>query len=160
MIYLLFKFITYNFIKMGFHLDFLVGKQEKLNLFVRNLYLNHRKVKKQKSLSHIWIFVTPMDYTVHGILQDRILEWVAFPFSRGSSLPRDWTQVSLIAGRLFTSWATRKAQEYWSGWPIPSLADVLNPGIKPGSPALQVDSLPTELSGKPWVFYYISTSLI
>ena len=34
----------------------------------------------------------PMDYTVHGILQTRILEWVAFPFSRGSSQPRDQTQ--------------------------------------------------------------------
>ena len=38
-----------------------------------------------------------------GILQVRILEWVAFPFSRGSSQPRDQTQVSHIAGRLFTS---------------------------------------------------------
>ena len=44
----------------------------------------------------------PMDYTVHGILQARILQWVAFPFSRGSSQPKDWTQVSLIAGRFFT----------------------------------------------------------
>ena len=44
----------------------------------------------------------PMDYTVHGILQVRILEWVAFPFSRGSSQPRDQTQVSLIAGIFFT----------------------------------------------------------
>ena len=51
-----------------------------------------------------------MDYTVHGILQDRILEWVAFPFSRGSSQPRDQTQVSHIDGRFFTSWATREAQ--------------------------------------------------
>ena len=50
----------------------------------------------------------PMDYTVHGILQARILEWVAFPFSRGSSQPRDWTQDSHIAGGFFTSWATRK----------------------------------------------------
>ena len=58
----------------------------------------------------------PMDYTVYGILQDRILEWVAFLFSRGSSQPRDGTQVSLIAGRFFTSWATRDAQEYWSGF--------------------------------------------
>ena len=41
----------------------------------------------------------PMDYTVHGILQARILERVAFPFSRGSSQPRDQTQVSHIAGR-------------------------------------------------------------
>ena len=49
-------------------------------------------------------------YTVHGILQARILEWVAFCFSRGSSHPRDWTQVSHIAGGLFTSWATRAVQ--------------------------------------------------
>ena len=40
----------------------------------------------------------PMDYTVHGILQARTLEWVAFPISRGSSQPRDQTQVSRIAG--------------------------------------------------------------
>ena len=52
----------------------------------------------------------PMDYTVHGILQAGILEWVAFPFSRESSQPRDQTQVSHIAGRFFTSWATREAQ--------------------------------------------------
>ena len=45
----------------------------------------------------------PMDYTVHGILQARILEWVAFPFSRGSSQPRDQTQVSHVAGGFFTS---------------------------------------------------------
>ena len=51
-----------------------------------------------------------MDYTVHGILQATILEWVAFPFSRGSSQSRDRTQVSRIAGRFFTSWATREAQ--------------------------------------------------
>ena len=38
--------------------------------------------------------VTPVDYTVHGILQARILEWVAIPSSRGSSQPRDQTQVS------------------------------------------------------------------
>ena len=57
----------------------------------------------------------PTDYTVHGILQARILEWVAFPFSRGSSQPRDWILVSHIAGRFFTIWATQEAQEYWSG---------------------------------------------
>ena len=49
-----------------------------------------------------------MDW-VHGTLQARILEWVAVPFSRGSSQPRDRTQVSHIAGGLFTSWATREA---------------------------------------------------
>ena len=56
-----------------------------------------------------------MDYILHGILQARTLEWVAFPFSRGSSQSRDQTQVSHIVGRFFTSWATREAQEYWSG---------------------------------------------
>ena len=51
--------------------------------------------------------------TVHGIIQARILGY--YPFSRGSSPPRDQTQVSCIAGRLFISWATREAQEYWGG---------------------------------------------
>ena len=50
----------------------------------------------------------PMDYTVHGILQARILEWVAIPFSRGSSQLRDRTHVFRNAGRFSTSWATRE----------------------------------------------------
>ena len=54
-------------------------------------------------------FCDPMGYTVHGLLQARILEWVAFPFSRGSSQPRDRTQISCIAGGFFTSWAIREA---------------------------------------------------
>ena len=59
----------------------------------------------------------PMDcslpgFSVHGIFQARVLEWVAISFSRGSSWPRDWTQVSCIAGRRFTLWATREAQLY------------------------------------------------
>ena len=49
---------------------------------------------------------------VHGLLQARVLEWVAFPFSRGSSQPRDWTQVSCIIGGLFTSWALKT----WCFW--------------------------------------------
>ena len=49
-----------------------------------------------------------------GILQARILEWVAMPSSRGSSQPRDRTQVSRTAGGFFTDWASREAQEYWS----------------------------------------------
>ena len=55
-------------------------------------------------------FCDPMDYTVRGILQARILEWVDFPFFRASSQPRDQTQVSRIAGGFFTSWATREAK--------------------------------------------------
>ena len=98
---------------------------------------------KVKSLSHVRLLATPwtaayqappsmgfsrqeywsglpllcdcMDYIFDGILQARILEWVTFPFSGGSSQPRDRIQVSRIAGRFFTSWATREAQEYWSG---------------------------------------------
>ena len=60
-------------------------------------------------------FCDPMDYilsgsSVHGILQARILEWVVIPFSRGSSRPRDQTQVS-TAGRFFTGWASREVQQ-------------------------------------------------
>ena len=59
----------------------------------------------------------PIDYTVHGVLQARILEWVAFPFSRGSSQPRDPTQVSRIAGRFFSSWTTGEVfGTKW--WPV------------------------------------------
>ena len=54
---------------------------------------------------------SPASSSVHGILQARILEWVAIPFSRGSSQPRDWTQVPYIVVRFFTVWATQKASE-------------------------------------------------
>ena len=85
---------------------------------------------------------SPPGSSVHG---DSPGKWVAMSSSRGSSQPRDWTQVSYIAGRFFTIWATREAQEYWSGKPIPSAGDLPDPGIEPGSPALQADSLPAEL---------------
>ena len=63
---------------------------------------------------HFTIYVNTMDCSrpgspVHRILQARILEWVAIPFSRGSSRPRDRTQVSCLAERFFTIWATREA---------------------------------------------------
>ena len=62
-----------------------------------------------KLLSHVRFCATdPMDYTVYGILQARILEWVTFPLSRGSSQPRDGIQVSHIAGGFFTSWSQGK----------------------------------------------------
>ena len=54
---------------------------------------------------------SPPGSSVHGILQARILEWVASPSSMGSSQSRDQTQVSCIAGRFFTIWATREAQD-------------------------------------------------
>ncbi|CAI9161018.1 unnamed protein product [Rangifer tarandus platyrhynchus] len=65
---------------------------------IRTLY--ERKVKVAQSCPTP---CDPMEYTVHGILQARILEWVAVPFSRVSSQPRDRTQVSRIGGRFFTS---------------------------------------------------------
>ena len=62
------------------------------------------------------ILCDPMDYTVHGILQARIREWVAFPFSQGSSQPRDPTWVPHTAGRqILYQLSHREAQEYWSG---------------------------------------------
>ena len=60
------------------------------------------KLKGKGTQSHLTLS-DPMDYIVHGILQARILEWVAVPFSRGSSQPRDQTQASHIAGGFFTS---------------------------------------------------------
>ena len=67
-----------------------------------------------KLLQSCLTFCDPMDHSlpdssVHEILQARILEWVAISFSRGSSRPRDRTQVSCIAGGFFTNWATREA---------------------------------------------------
>ena len=109
----------------------------------------------------------------------RILEWVPYPFSRGSSCPRnhwgllhcmqilyqlsyqgvsEWEK-SLSHVQLFaTPWTvTHQAppsmgfsrQEYWSGLPFPSPGDLPNPGIEPRSPALQADTLTSEPPGKP-----------
>ena len=55
----------------------------------------------------------PHGLYVHGILQARIVEGVAYLFSRGSSQPRDQTQVSRIVGGFFTSWATMEAVYYF-----------------------------------------------
>ena len=55
---------------------------------------------------------SPPGSSVHEIFQARILEWVAISFSRGSSQPRDRTQVSCTAGKFFTDWATREAPNH------------------------------------------------
>ena len=122
-------------------------------LFVLHYFLEFAQKWKWKLLSPVWLFATPVDCSLpgsslHGILQARILEWVAFPFFRGSSQARDWTQVSHVAGTFFTE-PPGKPKEYWNGLPNLSPADLPNPGIELGSPALQADSLPAELSGKP-----------
>ena len=71
------------------------------NWEIINVFLLSSIVKLQIAQSYPTLWEC-MDYTVHGIHHARILEWVAFPFSRGSSQPQDRTQVSRIAGRFFT----------------------------------------------------------
>ena len=76
-----------------------------------------------ESLGCVGLFCDPMDCSlpgssVHGILQARILEWVAIPFSRGSSWPRDWAKVCHLAGRFFTIWATRETIHQFKPWKI------------------------------------------
>ena len=71
-----------------------------------------------QSLSHVLLFWDPMDCSspgssVHGILQARILEWVAIFFSRGSSQPRDGKRVSCIGRRVLYHWATRENFAFW-----------------------------------------------
>ena len=87
------------------------------NLFMQYLYIWRKflNLKWSEVSKFCLTFCDPLDYTVLGILRARILERVAFPFSRGSSQPKDQIQVSHIAGGFFTSWATREIQEYWSG---------------------------------------------
>ena len=88
--------------------------------------------------------------------QARIQELVVMPSSRGSSQPRDQTQVSYIAGGFFTDWATREAPKHWSEYPILSPGELPNPGIEPGSPAFQADSLPAELPRKPRMLWGVN----
>ena len=78
------------------------------------------RIKRILFFSHSFWFCNSVDCSlpgssVCGILQARILEWAVFPFSRGSSQPRNRTQVSRTAGGFFTSWVTREAQEYRNG---------------------------------------------
>ena len=81
-----------------------------------------------------------------GILQARILEWVAMPSSRGSSQPKNQTQVSHIAGRFFTVWATREAL------PVYCFLKVTSDTVTSSSPDVIKNSL-------FWVFvFYENTS--
>ena len=86
-----------------------------------------------------------------GIFQARILEWVAIPYSRRSSQPRHQTQASnpdLLHCRRIHYQLNFKGSPRILEWvAYPFSRGSSRPGIKPGSPALQADSLPTELSG-------------
>ena len=71
-----------------------------------NHWVNQKLAKYFELIGFTQLHLTlcdPMDYAIHGILQARILEWVACPFSRGSSQSRNQNRVSCIAGRFFTS---------------------------------------------------------
>ena len=83
-------------------------KQNKKHLCESSYSQSVLKQSLWKLLSRVQLFATPWTiYIVHWILQARMLDWDTLP---GSSQPRDWTQVSLIADGSFTSWATREAQ--------------------------------------------------
>ena len=124
----------------------LVGTWSQNSWFPTNL---ETKICGSVKKLYVLCLVTQLCFSLSmRILQARILEWVAMPSFRGSSLPRDWTQVSCIAGGFFTIWTTREAQEYsWvaypfsrgSSWPSSRTRISLTGG----------DSLAAELLGKP-----------
>ena len=90
----------------------------------------------------------PMDYRVHWILQAWILEWVAFPFFKWSSQPRDRTQVSHFAGGFFTSWSTGKPKNTGVG-SLSLLSGSSQPRNQIGVSCIAGRFFTTELSGKP-----------
>ena len=91
-------------------ISLLVMYPEELEIYAHTKTGKWMVIGKWKSLSCAWLFATPWT-VVHGILQARILEWVAFPFSSGSSQSRNRTWVSCIAGGFFTNWVTRDAHD-------------------------------------------------
>ena len=119
----------------------------------------------------MWVLVTqlcltfcnPMDSSVSGILKAIILEWVAISFSSAMKAKVKVKVKSLSCVRLFaTPWTIAhqappsmgfSRQEYWSGLPFPSPGDLPDPGIEPGSPALQADPLTSKPAGKPLQCY-------
>ena len=78
-----------------------------MSFSVWHISLSRVLSKSESHSSHVQLFA------VHGILQARILEWVAYPFSSGSSRPRDRTRVFCIAGRFFTNWAIKEAPQVY-----------------------------------------------
>ena len=86
----------------------------------------------------------PMGYTVHGILQARILEWVAVFFSRGSSWPRNQSQVSCMEGEYFTSWATSEAWDLL--WIFTNITSWGGKGENRTNTSTYIGLLPTTIS--------------
>ena len=92
-----------------------------------------------------------MDYTVHGILQARILEWVAVPFSRDLPNPGIQPRSPTLQADSLPTEPPGKPKNTGVG-NLSLLQQIFpDPGIEPGSPALQANSLPTELLGSPTI---------
>ena len=111
--------------------------QDGLESWIRNssFLLNKDSVKESESHLVVSYSLRPNGLYSPWILEARILEWVAIPSSRGSSQPKDRTQVSCIAGRFFTSWATVNAcifYQYFSKYMCPALCDPMDNSL-PGS---------------------------
>jgi len=106
-----------------------IASQGNSTKHVKNSYLSFSSAV-QVTQSYLTL-CNPMDYTVHGILQARILEWVAFPFSRGSSQPRDRTQVSHIAGDSYQ--LSHKGSPSFSSYPPPPKKKIEEKGTLPDS---------------------------
>ena len=97
----------------------------------------------RESLSCVQLFCDLMDCSlpgssVHGVLQARILVWVAIPFSGGSSQPRNLTRVSYIAGRFFTIWTTRRVQVVHQFSSVAQLCPTLCDPMNHSTPGLPV----------------------
>ena len=114
------------------------------------------------SFSCVWLFVTPWTIALQvslsmGILQARILKWVVIPFSKGSSRPRDRTQVSCIACGFFTVWATRKAQDkYWVCSQVPGTKAALKVLTQKHSSGLSTDWLHSLLYYKHRKYFLVT----
>ena len=105
------------------HTEWSQSEREKQMLYINTYVWNLQKwyeVKWSEVAQSCPALCNPVDcslfrFSVRGIFQARVLEWVAISFSRGSSWPRDWAQVSHTVGRCFTLWATREVQK-WYRW--------------------------------------------
>ena len=85
-----------------------------------------------------------------------VMLWDTCEGARRSVVPDSLWPHGLQPARLLCPWGF-SGQEYWSGLPFPSPGDLPDPGIKPGSPALQADSLPSEPTENPiYIYIYIS----
>ena len=122
--------------------------------------LNKYKLLLLSRFGRVWlcdpIDGSPPGSPVPGIPQARTLEWVALSFSNAWKWKVKVKSLSCVQ-LLVTPWTAAyqappsmgfSRQECWSGWPLPSPGDLPDPGIKPRSPALQADILPSEPPGK------------